>query len=43
MVASGAVKAVLDRSFALDEIGEAHRYVEEGHKQGNVVVVVAHG
>jgi NADPH:quinone reductase-like Zn-dependent oxidoreductase len=43
MVAGGAVKAVVDRSFALDEIAEAHRYVEEGRKQGNVVVVVAHG
>jgi NADPH:quinone reductase-like Zn-dependent oxidoreductase len=41
MVASGAVKAVVDRSLALDQIAEAHRYVEEGHKQCNVVVVVA--
>lgn len=41
MVASGAVKAVVGRSYALDQISEAHRYVEEGRKQGNVVVVVA--
>ena len=40
MVASGAVRAVIDRSYTLDQIREAHRYVEEGHKQGNVVVQV---
>jgi len=43
MVARGAVKAVVDRSFTLDQISDAHRYVEEGRKRGNVVVVVAHG
>ena len=40
MVASRAVKAVVDRSYPLDQISEAHRYVEEGRKRGNVVVVV---
>ncbi len=42
MVAGGAVRAVIDRSYTLDRIREAHRYVEEGHKRGNVVLVV-HG
>ena len=41
MVASGAVRAVIDRSYSLDRIREAHRYVEQGHKRGNVVVLVA--
>ena len=41
MVASGAVRALVDRSYTLDQISEAHRYVEEGRKRGNVVVVVA--
>jgi alcohol dehydrogenase len=37
---SGAVKPVIDRTYRLDEIVEAHRYVEEGHKRGNVIVTV---
>lgn len=43
MVAGGAVAAVIDRSYSLDQIPDAHRYVEEGHKRGNVVVVVPQG
>jgi NADPH:quinone reductase-like Zn-dependent oxidoreductase len=35
---SGALKPVIDRTYSLDEIVEAHRYVEEGHKRGNVIV-----
>jgi NADPH:quinone reductase-like Zn-dependent oxidoreductase len=41
MVARGAVKAVIDRSYTLDQMSEAHRQVEEGRKRGNVVVVVS--
>jgi NADPH:quinone reductase-like Zn-dependent oxidoreductase len=35
---SGALNPVIDRTYSLDEIVEAHRYVEEGHKRGNVIV-----
>ncbi len=38
---SGALKPVIDRTYRLEEIVEAHRYVEEGHKRGNVIVRVA--
>lgn len=38
---SGAIKPVIDRTYSLDEIVDAHRYVEEGHKRGNVIVTVA--
>ena len=37
---SGGFRSVIDRRYPLDEIVEAYRYVETGHKLGNVVVVV---
>jgi len=41
LVEDGAVRPVVDRYFALDQIVDAHRYVDRGHKRGNVVVSVA--
>ena len=35
---SGELKPVIDRTYPLDEIVEAHRYVEQRHKRGNVIV-----
>ena len=37
---SGAFRPVIDRRYTLDEIVEAHRYVDLGHKKGNVIVTV---
>lgn len=37
LVSSGKLAPVIDRAYALEEIAEAHRYVDTGHKKGNVV------
>jgi NADPH:quinone reductase-like Zn-dependent oxidoreductase len=37
----GAFRSVIDRRYTLDEIVEAHRYVDLGHKKGNVIVTIS--
>jgi NADPH:quinone reductase-like Zn-dependent oxidoreductase len=41
LLATGMVRSVIDRRYTLPEIRDAHRYVDEGHKRGNVVIMVA--
>ena len=43
LIDAGGLRTVIGRRYTLDEIAEAHRYADTGHKVGNVAVLIGPG
>ena len=40
LIETGKIKSVIGKSYSLDQIVEAHKYVDSGHKKGNLTITI---